>query len=293
MALQYFYLMQEISELSPRDRMSESTAIGVRRSRSALRAVALPTEHGGWGLTAEPVALGLLVAPSWAGAAIGVGAVLAFLARTPTKIALGDLRRRRVIPRTRVAAAVAVVELVLLLACAAVAFASATGPAFVPLVIVGPLLAVELAYDVRSRGRRLVPELAGSVGIAGVAAMIVLASDTPAVIAAGLWLVLAGRATTSIPWVREQVRRLHRRGTSGRWLIVSDLAAIGCGAIAIGLEPRLIGGAAALLVVVGAQRLNVLRPAPTAKVIGLRQTGLGLLVVASSAIGLASTGGVL
>lgn len=263
-----------------------------RRSRSSLRAVALPTEHGGWGLTAEPVVLGLLVAPSWAGAAIGVGAVLAFLARTPTKIALGDLRRRRVLSRTRVAGAVAGVELTLLLACAAVAINNATGPAFVPLVVVGPLLVVELAYDIRSRGRRLVPELAGSVGIAGVAAMIVLASDVPVALAAGLWLVLAGRATTSIPWVREQVRRLHHRGTDGRWLIVSDLAAIGCGAIAVALEPQLIGGAAAVVLVVGAQRLNVPHPAPTAKVIGLRQTALGLLVVVATAVGIASTGGI-
>ena len=87
--------------------------------------MALPTEHGGWGLTAEPVLLGLLVAPSWAGAAIGAGAVLAFLARTPTKIALGDLRRRRVLSRTRVAGTVAVVELTLLFACAAVAINNA------------------------------------------------------------------------------------------------------------------------------------------------------------------------
>ena len=271
--------------------MSSVAAHG-HRSRSSLRAVALPTEHGGWGLTAEPVALGLLVAPSWAGAAIGVGAVLAFLARTPTKIALGDLRRRRALARTQVAGVVAVVELTLLLACAAIAVGNATGPAFVPLVVVAPLLAVELAYDIRSRGRRLVPELAGSVGIAGVAAMIVLAADVPVAAAAGLWLVLAGRATTSIPWVREQVRRLHHRGTNARWLIVSDLTAIGCGAIAVALEPQLIGGAAAVVVVVAAQRLNVLRPAPTAKVIGLRQTALGLLVVVATAVGIASTGGI-
>lgn len=35
--------------------------------RSTLRAVAIPTEHGGWSLTLEPVLLGLLVA--WLGPA--------------------------------------------------------------------------------------------------------------------------------------------------------------------------------------------------------------------------------
>lgn len=284
--------MHEVSTVSRADAETRPVATGGCRSRSSLRAVALPTEHGGWGLTAEPVVLGLLVAPSWAGAAIGVGAVLAFLARTPTKIALGDLRRRRVLSRTRVAGAVAAVELTLLLVCAAVAINDATKPAFVPMAVVGPLLVVELVYDIRSRGRRLVPELAGSVGIAGVAAMIVLAAHAPAAVAVGLWLVLAGRAITSIPWVREQVRRLHHRGSSGRWLILSDLTAIGCGVTAAALEPQLIAGAAAVVVVVTAQRLNVLRPAPTATVIGLRQTALGLLVVVATAAGIASTGGI-
>jgi hypothetical protein len=52
-------------------------------TRSPWRAVVIPSEHGGWGLTLEPVVLGLLVAPSIAGLAIGVAAFLAFLVRTP------------------------------------------------------------------------------------------------------------------------------------------------------------------------------------------------------------------
>ena len=32
-----------------------------------LRTVALPVEHGGWGISLEPVVLGLLVAPSASG----------------------------------------------------------------------------------------------------------------------------------------------------------------------------------------------------------------------------------
>jgi hypothetical protein len=50
--------------------------------RSTLRAVAVPTEHGGWSLTLEPVLLGLMVAWSWPGLSLGVAAMLAFLART-------------------------------------------------------------------------------------------------------------------------------------------------------------------------------------------------------------------
>ena len=50
-----------------------------------------------------------------------------------------------------------------------------------------PLLVTELAYDIRSQGRRLVPELAGSIGVASVAAMIVLADGHDLVPAVGVW----------------------------------------------------------------------------------------------------------
>ena len=52
-------------------------------ARSPLRAVAMPSEHGGWGLTTEPGLLGLLVEPSLAGAALAVAALLLFLVRQP------------------------------------------------------------------------------------------------------------------------------------------------------------------------------------------------------------------
>jgi hypothetical protein len=41
-----------------------------------VRLVALPAEHGGWGLLLEPIALGLAVAPSLAGTFLGMFIVL-------------------------------------------------------------------------------------------------------------------------------------------------------------------------------------------------------------------------
>ena len=78
-----------------------SSAAGAAHQRSTVRSVALAAEHGGWGLTAEPVLLGLLIAPSWAGLALGAAAMTAFVARTPIKIGLGDLRRGRRLDRTQ------------------------------------------------------------------------------------------------------------------------------------------------------------------------------------------------
>ncbi|WP_426574944.1 hypothetical protein [Aquihabitans sp. McL0605] len=42
---------------------------GAAAPRSPLRAVALPAEHGGWGLTLEPGLLGLLITPVSLGSA--------------------------------------------------------------------------------------------------------------------------------------------------------------------------------------------------------------------------------
>ncbi len=82
-------------------------APNIAGDRSILKAVAMPTEHGGWSLTLEPVVLALVVSWSWSGLALGFAAMLAFIARTPLKIVLGDLWRNRWLERSGVAARVA------------------------------------------------------------------------------------------------------------------------------------------------------------------------------------------
>ena len=107
------------------------------------RQVAIPTEHGGWSLTAEPVVLGLLVAWSWPGAALGVAAMLAFVARTPLKLVLVDRWRHRWLDRSRLALRIAAVEIALIVVLGAVAAAtSANGWFWVPLAAAAPLVGI-------------------------------------------------------------------------------------------------------------------------------------------------------
>ena len=54
----------------------------------AAAQLTLPKEHGSWSLALEPVAFGLLVAPSAAGAALALAAVSGFFLRRPLKFAL-------------------------------------------------------------------------------------------------------------------------------------------------------------------------------------------------------------
>jgi YwiC-like protein len=258
-------------------------------ARSPWRSVALPAEHGGWGLTLEPGVLGLLVAPSVGGLCIALGAMVAFLARTPLKTVVVDRRRGRVLERTRLAQRVAAGELAVIAVLAAGALLWAEPGFWVPGIAALPLLAVEGWFDVRSRGRRLVPELAGAIGVCSVAAMVVLAGGGDGRLAAGVWLVLAARAATSIPHVRAQIARLHRRASQARAATAGDLAAVALAAVAVALDHSLAAGAAAVLVIIALQRLAGSRPVPRPVVLGMRQMAMGCAVVIVTAIGVLAT----
>lgn len=266
-----------------------TTATAPARPRPVWRSVALPSEHGGWGLTFEPVLLGLIVVPSWAGVAIGAAAMVAFVARTPAKVVLVDSWRHRRLPRTRTAALIAAAEIAVLVVLLGVAAATASGQFWIPLVAAIPLIAIELWFDMRSRSRRLVPELAGTVGIGGVAAAVVLAADGGAVLAAGAWLVVVARAVASLPFVRFQLRRVKHQPYR-RWAqdlaqgAAVALAAIG---VAVGWLPVVAAGAIVALAMVQVVLART-RP-PRAVIVGVQQLVFGLAVVITAGLALTTT----
>ena len=281
-----------VGDIPPREdgTVTTSNTRRVPAERSTLRSVAVPSEHGGWGLTLEPGLLGLLVAPGAAGVCLAVAAFVAFLARTPLKVVLVDRRRGRWLGRTQIAVVVAVGELAVLSGLIALAFALANGRFWMPALVSGPLVLVQLGFEARSRGRRLIPELAGAVGVCSVAAMIALADGESGRLAAGIWMVLAARAVTSIPHVREMIARLHNRPVRATITLVADGAAITVAAAATLTDRGLVAGALAVAVVVAVQRLTARGPVPRPAVLGMRQMAMGLAVVVATAIGvLAST----
>jgi hypothetical protein len=255
-------------------------------ARALWRSVAIPTEHGGWGLTLEPVLLGLLLVASWAGAAVGVAAFLAFLVRTPLKLALVDRRRHRSLARTALATKIAAIELIAIVGLASFALVTAGWDWLAPVALAIPLVAVELWFDVRSRSRRLVPELCGAVGIAAVAATIVIAGDGDAMLAGAAWMILAARAFASIPYVRTQIVRTRRATVR---LAPTDAlqgfaALVAAGALVV--DEQVLLGTCAVVVLAAAQSIALRREhIPAVKVIGLRQMAAGLAVVAATAIG--------
>lgn len=253
--------------------------------RAGWRAVAMPSEHGGWGLTLEPVLLGLVVAWSGAGVALGIAAFSAFLLRTPAKLVAVDARRGRWLDRSRLALRIAIVELLVLGSAVASAVALAGWSWLTPLAVAGPLVAVELSFDIRSRGRRLLPELCGAVAVAAVAASIVLAADRSGRLAVGVWLVLAARAVGAIPFVRVQIMRL-RRGQGPLWHSdVAQATSVAVAAMAVVADRRLLAGFVGIVVLAVMQSVWVRRSPIAAKQLGLRQMAMGLALVAVTAAG--------
>lgn len=253
-------------------------------ARASWRAVALPAEHGGWSITAEPVVLGLFVAWSWPGFMLGLAAMVAFVSRTPLRVVLVDRWRHRSLERTRLATRVLAVEWTLLTVFAVVALATGEPGLWLPLIVAAPLVLLELWFDMRSRSRRLVPELAGSVGIASVAAAIALAGGEPERLAWGLWAVLAIRSVSAIPYVRTQVQRAKTQpivpGISVSAQVIAILAA--AGAWSADLIPAASG--ITLSVFAAANVVDLRLPARRAVVIGVQQTVVGAIVIGATAI---------
>jgi len=257
------------------------------RRPPVLRSVALPSEHGGWMLTLEPVLLGLLVAPSPAGLYLGLAAVVAFLARTPLKVALVDALRSQSLRRTQVAKRLAAFELAVLAGLLAAGLVLSTGPAWIPLLAAAPLVGIQLWFDIRSRSRRLPAELAGAVGVAGVTAMIVAASGAELRLAAALWMILAARSLTSVPHVRGLVGRVHGHSASRAELFAGDLAAVVLAALAVLVDPAVTAGAFTIAGVIALQRAVAARPrTPRAGgAVGGQQLVIGLTVILITGLG--------
>jgi YwiC-like protein len=253
-----------------------------------IKNIALPVEHGGWGLSLEPIVMGLSVAPSIAGLCLAVATMGAFLARHPLKIVLADRARGRRFPRTPVAERFfafygAVAALGVVAACV-----TSTDLRFVwPLVLATPLAAVQLIYDVKGRTRALLPELSGATAMAAVAAAIALTAGWVPSQAFGLWAILAARIVPTIFYVRACIKRLHGKKASSMPPLVAHMAAAAAvlSLTLVGLTPILPVCVLLLLLARAVAGLYGNQQGITAKRIGFAELGYGALLVISLAAG--------
>jgi len=251
------------------------------------RTVLMPVEHGGWGLLAEPIVLGLCLAPSVAGGLLAGAFLAAFLARQPWRLALADRARGARFPRTRVAERGAVVLSVLALGLGLAAVAMAGQEVALALLLAAPPAALALWFDTRGGQREVVAEVAGAVALAGSAPAIALAGGASWAVALGAWLLVALRAFSSILYVRARLR-LDREKPAGvrTVLAVHALALLGAALLAgWGHGPWLGVAAFALLSARAVLGLAPSRPRQRPRTLGFWELGFGVVTVLLLAVG--------
>jgi len=258
----------------------------------SLRSVALPPEHGGWGLLFEPIVIGLVAAPSLSGVLLGIAALGVFLARQPLKIVLTDRRAGRRVPRTRLASRFALGYLAVACAAGGTALVRADLSLLALLAAAAPLALVQIAFDARNRSRGLVPEVSGAAALAASAAAIPLADGWGLPQALALWAVAGARTIPAMVTVRTRVLRLHGEPASGTPPLIAHAAAMSI-VFALQRGSLLPRGLLTVLSILAARAAVTLRPtAPRVRAqrIGIAELIIGL--VASTLLGWLARGAI-
>lgn len=156
-----------------------------------------------------------------------------------------------------------------------------TATILVPALLATPLVGLQLAYDAWKRGREFLPEAAGAVAFGSLAASPALAGGWGLPAAFVLWALLAARAVPSILYVR--VRLCLERGqtppawptwgTHGATVVLVATAAAGGVVPWLTTLPYLVLGLRAVLGLLP-RCISV-----SARVVGFREIGLGLMTV--------------
>lgn len=253
-----------------------------------LRSIALPVEHGGWGLLAEPIVLGLALAPSRSGAWLAVATTAAFLSRHPLRLVLADRRRAVRYARTALAERVALAYMASALGALLLALAFTATPFWLPIALATPLAVVQIHQDARGRSRVLAAELSGALALASVVAAITLARGWRVQDALLLWLLLSARAATSVVYVRARLRLDRGASDAGAASVVvahvAGLALVSALA-ALALVPWFAAVALMVLLARAAHGLSSHRRPLMPKALGFRELGFGTLTIALLALG--------
>jgi len=249
--------------------------------RDAWRLI-LPKEHGSWSLALEPVALGLLAAPSRSGGFLALAAVSGFFLRRPLKLLLqarADDRR----PLAMICVTGLIFLAILGLTLAAVL---GTLPAVWPLI---PAAAAGFGFawfDSRGENRAGSAEVCGALAFACLpAALAMLAGWTPAA-ALALTAIMLARSVPTVLLVRTLLRRAKGQPVKAAPAITINLLATGS-LLFLALRswmPWLPAIISSLLLARAFWYLSSARLPLTARKLGILEMMLGIVVVLTAAL---------
>lgn len=256
----------------------------------SFRSLVMPREHGSWSLALEPVALGLLVAPSPAGAWLALAVVAGFFTRRPLKLAFTlpatDARRAAAWGWTLFFALTATAALITAASPLGANDQHWSASTLWPLLLAIPFGAAFLWFDLRGEMREAEAELAGSTAFALVPASFATLAGWNAAAALGLAALMLARSVPTVLTVRTYVRSAKGKPASV-WpaLLCAIVSLLGVAAFAsLQHIPALACGFVALLVARSAFLLSPLAPAWSAKRIGMLEAVLGLTYLAGAAV---------
>lgn len=238
--------------------------------------LALPKEHGSWFLALEPVALGLLVAPTAAGTALAVAAISGFLLRRPLKILLREPDSERWQAARASVLALALFAVFGLLLAAKMGGVAKLWP-LLPAAIAG---LVFVWCDSRNEAREGAAETAGALAFGLLPAAFGALAGWSAPASLALAAVMLVRSVPTVLTVRANLRLKKGQAVS----ILPALLAAGVGLALAGwlVSLRLAPWTAAFFAAVFAARtiwLLCRRPRLSARTIGMAEATLGGLMV--------------
>ncbi len=249
--------------------------------KSNLKFVALPREHGSWGLTFEPLTLALIVGFSQEGILLFLGATFAFLAHQPARVLLTETSQHKW----------AWIFLFLYSFLAAVFgffyLQMATLQQALPTLVAIGLMFLYLIAEYFNLHRALLTELMGSVAMGLIALSIVLSANWPWNKAWPFLILLFLRSLSTILYVHFRLKLDRKKVASAFWAELWQFLTL---LLAIGLRylkgiPFLAFLSVVVLSLRGLYGLSPWRKPMTVKQIGLAEFFYGVLFVTFSAIG--------
>jgi hypothetical protein len=248
--------------------------------RGPALSVFLPKEHGSWSLVLEPLALGLLIAPSPAGGALAVAALAGFFVRRPFKALFVPAATRR----PGAASAVGLFAAITAAALAIVVVLGGVTPLW-PLLVAAPLAGVFAWFDAQNGSRAAAAEVAGSAAFAIMPAVLATLAGWSAGAALALGCFALVRSVPTVLSVRCSLRRAKGEATG---FVLPVLAAAGAaGAVSLLAAFHFVSGWTMLpawgLFARTLWFASAWHPAWPARRVGMFEAVLGLLYVGAIA----------
>lgn len=252
----------------------------------------LPREHGSWSLALEPVALGLLVAPTGSGGWLALAVVAGFFTRRPLKLAWTlpshDPRRAAAANWTMLFAGLALSALWLAAGNPSDLGSIRQPSAFAalwPLLLALPFGAAFLWFDLRGEMREAEAELCGSGAFALVPAAFATLAGWSAAPALALAALMLARSVPTVLVVRAylRVQKGQPAALGLAWLAAALAGAGTLWLVWLDLVPLTGALLACLLFTRSAWLIGPFRPAWSAKKVGLMEAAVGVILLASLA----------